>query len=57
MPYEINQVMGGFEVVNTETGEVHAKHSTRAKAQAQVRLLNAVKHNPRFQPRGTRRKP
>jgi len=44
MPYKVNQVMGGFEVVNTETGAVHAKHTTKAKADRQVRLLNAVKH-------------
>lgn len=54
MPYKINQVMGGFEVVNTETQEVHAKHTSLEKAKAQVRLLNAVKHNPRFRPRGRR---
>lgn len=44
MPYKVNQVMGGFEVVNTQTGKVHAKHTTRVKAERQVRLLNAVKH-------------
>lgn len=42
MPYKINQVMGGFEVVNKATGEVHAKHTTRDRAEAQVRLLHAV---------------
>jgi len=36
--------MGGFEVVNAKTGVVHAKHTTKAKADRQVRLLNAVKH-------------
>ena len=54
MPYRVQRTMGGFEVVNTETGEVHAKHTTEAKAKAQMRLLNAVKHNPRFKPRGRR---
>ena len=47
MPYKVNQVMGGFEVVNTETGKVHAKHTTKARALKQVRLLNAVKHGMR----------
>jgi len=50
MPYKVNQVMGGFEVVNERTGEVHAKHTTRAKAERQMRLLNAVMHG--FKPTG-----
>lgn len=52
MPYKINQVMGGFEVVNAQTGEIHAKHTTKAKAQRQVRLLNATEHG--FKPTGRR---
>lgn len=50
MPYKVQQVMGGFEVVNTRTGRVHAKHTTRVKAERQVRLLNAVGHG--FKPTG-----
>lgn len=42
MPYKINRTVGGFEVVNTRTGLVHAKHTTRDKAERQVRLLHMV---------------
>lgn len=51
MPYKISRTIGGFKVVNAATGEVHAEHTSRAKAEAQVRLLNAVEHNPKFRPR------
>lgn len=54
MPYRIQRTVGGFEVVNTETGEVHAKHTTEAKAKAQMRLLNAVEHNPGLKRRDRR---
>lgn len=37
---------GGYKVV-TPTA-VHAKHTTKSKADKQVRLLNAVEHNPEF---------
>ena len=51
MPYAIRRTRGGHKVVNTATGKVHAEHTSRAKAEAQVRLLNAVEHNPNFRPR------
>jgi hypothetical protein len=44
MPYSIRKRGNGYEVVNRDTGEVHAKHTTRAKAQAQVRLLRGTEH-------------
>lgn len=54
MPYDIFKLKKGqYEVVNTDTGEVHAKQTTLAKAKAQVRLLG-MKHatggliNPNF---------
>lgn len=31
-------------MVNAETGKVHARHTTKPKAEAQVRLLNASDH-------------
>jgi len=44
MPYDILKLKKGqYEVVNTDTGEVHAKQTTLAKAKAQVRLLG-MKH-------------
>ena len=42
MPYAILPVKGGFKVVNTANGKVHAEHTTRAKAEAQVRLLRGI---------------
>ena len=42
MPYAILPADGGFKVVNTASGAVHAKHTSRAKAEAQVRLLRGV---------------
>ena len=44
MPYAILPVKGGFKVVNTQSGKVHAEHTTKDKADAQVRLLRGVEH-------------
>ena len=44
MPYSIEKVPLGYRVINTETRKVHAAHTTKEKAQAQVRLLNAIHH-------------
>lgn len=41
MPYSIRKVGKKFQVVNTETGEVHAKGTTKKKAEAQIRLLGS----------------
>jgi hypothetical protein len=45
MPYSVREAPDGdgFEVVN-EDGEVKAKHSTRADAERQVRLLEGIEH-------------
>lgn len=45
LPYEIYKRGTRFEVVNTDTGETHSKHTTKTKAQAQVDLLES-KENP-----------
>lgn len=40
MPYEIRKLKRGqYEVLNSKTGKVHAKHTSLVKAKAQVRLL------------------
>lgn len=41
MPYAIEKVEGKrcYRVVNTETGQEHAKCTTKKKAEAQVRVL------------------
>jgi hypothetical protein len=42
MPYAIRQNRdGSYRVVNAVTGKVHARRTTRRRAQAQVRLLRA----------------
>lgn len=42
MPAKITKVKGGFQVKTPNA--VHAKATTKEKAQAQQRLLNAVDH-------------
>jgi len=44
MPYAIRKVAGGYRVVNTATGEVKAKRTTKARAERQVRLLHGIEH-------------
>lgn len=45
MPYEVRPADDGkFEVLNSKTGKVHAKHTTKEKADAQVRLLHMIEH-------------
>ena len=34
-----------FAVINADTGKVHARHTTKEKAEAQVRLLQAKDHD------------
>ena len=42
MPYTIEKYNGDYRVLNSQTGKVHAKHTTKAKAEAQVRLLHSI---------------
>lgn len=51
MPYQIRKSGSGFQVVNRLTEKVHAKHTTKEKAEAQLRLLEAIDHDPKFKPR------
>lgn len=40
MPYTIRKLTNGYyRVKNTATGVVHSKHTSKTKAEAQVRLL------------------
>ena len=50
MPAKVTKVKGGYQVKTPNA--VHAKHTTKAKAKSQQRLLNAIEHNPNFKPRG-----
>lgn len=52
MPYEIRGVDGnGYEVINSDTKEVKAKHATKEDAERQVRLLNAIENDPNWEPK------
>ena len=46
MPYKIRKLRNKneYSVYNVDNGYVHAKHTTLAKAQAQIRLLNQIEH-------------
>jgi len=44
MPYRLKKVSGGVAVVNKDTGQYRAKHTTMAKAKAQMRLLQGIEH-------------
>jgi hypothetical protein len=44
MPYKITKTDHKFKVSNKDTGAVHAKGTSKANAEAQVRLLQGVKH-------------
>lgn len=52
MPYAIRESEGGvYEVINTETHEVKARHEppdAKEKAEAQVELLHAVESDPQW---------
>lgn len=54
MPYEVRQAGDKYEVINSDSGEVKATHEppdAKEKADAQVRLLEAVEHNPEWIPK------
>jgi len=57
MPYIIRKVYKKdcYKVMNKETKKVHAKCTTKEKAQKQLRLLHAIDHNPNFIVRKTRK--
>jgi len=46
MPYSIRKLPGQdlYRVRNTDTGDIKANATTKKKAEAMVRLLNAVNH-------------
>lgn len=51
MPVTVKKKKGGGYSVRTPGG-VKAKKTTKKKAEAQKRLLNAIEHNPDFKSRG-----
>lgn len=52
MPYTIKKRDSTYSVINRDTGKVHSKGTSKAKAQAQVNLLRAKEHNPGWKPTG-----
>jgi hypothetical protein len=58
MPYTIRKVRNQpcYKVYNKKTKKVHAKCTSREKAQKQIRLLNAIKYNKNFKLNKTRKK-
>lgn len=51
MPYKVEGPNGDgkFEVVNEDTGEVKAEHTTKEDAERQVRLLHQIEHDPNWE--------
>lgn len=54
MPYAIRKRGTKFIVVNTDKGTVKGTHSTKAKAQAQMRLLYGIEHGMKPRKRGNK---
>ena len=52
MPVSVSKTDGKFRV--STPGGVKAKGTTKRKALAQERLLNAIEHNPSFKPKGSK---
>lgn len=49
MPYKIEPRGDKFAVINEETGDVKAEHSTEEDAKRQVRLLTAIEKDPNWE--------
>jgi hypothetical protein len=44
MPYALKANNGSFAVINSQTGDVKAKRTTKARGKKQIKLLEAVDH-------------
>jgi hypothetical protein len=52
MPYaKRKNPRGGYNIINTQTGKVHAKGTSSLRADRQLRLLRGVEHGT-FKPTG-----
>ena len=49
MPYEVRKNGDSYEVINKDTGDVKAKHTSKEDADKQVRLLEAIEHDPEWE--------
>lgn len=53
MPYEVRKQGDNYEIVNSDSGDVKATHEppdAKEKAEAQLRLLEAVDNDPGWGP-------
>ncbi len=53
MPYKIEADGENYKVINSDTGETKAVRQppdAKEKAERQVRLLEAIEHNPGWEP-------
>ena len=48
MPYKIYKVKNYYKVINSQTGKLHAQHSTLPKAKAQIRIVEYFDNNNRI---------
>jgi hypothetical protein len=53
LPYGVRKTNGAYQVVDRETGKVYSRHSTKAMAERQRRLLEGVRHG--WKPTGKKR--
>lgn len=44
MPYAVRPIHNEFQVYNTDTGRIFAKHALRGQAYGQLGLLNRIRH-------------
>src|SRR6266496_308546 len=55
MPYANHeQCNGTYKVINTDSGSVKGTGMTEVKADTQLKLLNAIEHDPDYVSRSTR---
>lgn len=49
MPYAMRKIRNAnlYKVINTETGEIHSKGTTKTKAQSQLRILKEYESQER----------
>ena len=50
MPYEVKKDGDAWTVINSDTGDVKARHTSKELAERQVKLLHAIEHDPAWQP-------
>ena len=49
MPYKVEKNGDSYEVINEDSGEVKAKHTTKEDAEKQVRLLHTIENDPNWE--------